>query len=435
MPRSRLAASYRPSVGDTDWFVQDRFGVFVHWGLYSLAARHEWVQHVEQVPEDVYAGHYLRRFDPDLHDPAAWARAAADAGARYAVVTAKHHEGFCLWDSALTDYKSTNAPVGRDLLRPILSAFRDVGMRAGVYYSLIDWHHPHFTADPHTGPYRNVGPDATAAINRDRDMAKYARYMAGQVEELLTGYGPVDVVWFDYSYPKPDGTGKGRDDWRSRDLLDLVRRLAPRAVVNDRLDLLDDPAGWDFRTVEQAQPKGPLGRDGRLIQWESCHPFGASWGYFRDEPGWKSVEQCVGLLVDSVSKGGNLLLNVSPTGRGDLDERTLDRLAGIGRWMRRHARSIYGCGVAPQDVVPPPDCRLTYNPDARRLYVHVPVWPERPALALDGLPEGAVEYAQMLHDASEVRIRPGGSGGGAVTLRLPAARPDVAIPVVEVFLA
>jgi alpha-L-fucosidase len=431
-----LERSYRSTVGDTSWFVRDRFGIFVHWGLYSLAARHEWVQHVEQIPEDVYAVRYAPRFDPDLFDPAAWARAIADAGARYAVVTAKHHEGFCLWDSQFTDYTAPRTPAGRDLLRPALSALRDQGLRTGIYYSLIDWHHPHYHADPHLGPYRNAGAEALSAINRHRDMSRYARYMQSQLGELLGGgYGPIDIVWFDFSYPNDAGTGKGRDHWQSRELLQRVRSLMPRAIVNDRLDLVDDLAGWDFRTSERAQPRRPMSAGGQPAAWEACHPLGFSWGYYRDEPDWKTPEQCVGLLIDSVSKGGNLLLNIAPTGRGDLDDRTLGHLSAIGRWMRKHGRSIYSCGVAPIDITCPPDCRLTYNPATRRLYLHVPVWPETGEVVVGGLPLHAIGYAQLLNDASEIALtdRPS-DAGWAVTVKLPRTRPDVLVPVVELFI-
>src|SRR3954469_4552004 len=141
--------AYRPTIGDSNWFVRDRFGMFIHWGLYSLGARHEWLQHNEQAPHNVYEDRYLPRFDPDLYDPHLWAAAAERAGMRYVVATAKHHEGFCLWDSQLTDYTTMRSPAKRDLLRPMLQAFRERQMHTGLYYSLIDWHHPHFVADPH----------------------------------------------------------------------------------------------------------------------------------------------------------------------------------------------------------------------------------------------------------------------------------------------
>src|SRR6476660_5998375 len=162
------------------WWTESRFGLFIHWGLYALPARHEWIKNRERITDEDYQK-YFDHFDPDLYDPVAWARAAKQAGMWYAVITTKHHEGFCLWDSALTDYKAPNTPAGRDLLRPWVNAFRSRGLKGGFYHSLIDWHHPHFVVGPHIGPYRNA-PNRTA-LNRERDQAKYASYLHGQVYE------------------------------------------------------------------------------------------------------------------------------------------------------------------------------------------------------------------------------------------------------------
>jgi alpha-L-fucosidase len=180
------------------------------------------------------------------------------------------------------------------------------------------------------------------------------------------------------------------------------------------------------------------------VLWEACHTFSGSWGYHRDEASWKSVEQLIQLLIDTVSKGGNLLLNVGPTARGEFDARSLERLDGMGEWMKRHGRSIYGCGRAPHEFTPPHDCRLTYNAEARRLYVHIFAWPFQ-HLHLEGM-AGKVAYAQLLNDGSELRMREGGgvehvgpvdpgAEGGLLTLTLPVRKPDPAVPVVELFLA
>ena len=424
-----------PTPGDTSWFVRDRFGLFIHWGLYALPARHEWVKANELMTEADYDV-YFRHFDPDLYDPAAWADAAAGAGMKYFVVTTKHHDGFCLWDTKHTDYKATNTPAGRDLLRPMIDAFRDRGLRVGLYHSLIDWHHPQFVIDRHVGPLRLR--DDHEKLNAGRDQKKYAKYLHAQVKELLTGYGPVDILWCDFSYPKPDGSGKGRDDWESEKLYKMIRRLRPTIILNDRLNL---DRGWDIKTPEQFQPAEWVRVDGRPVVWEGCQTFSGSWGYHRDETSWKSTEQLIRMLIDTVSKGGNLLLNVGPTGRGEIDERALDRLAGIGRWMRRHGRSIYGCTQAPPELVCPTDCRLTYNPDTRRAYIHVFAWPVV-ELHLTGF-DGRIEYAQLLNDASQVKVeaRPawqadhgGDPSGTRTTLRLPVQKPDVTVPVIEVFL-
>ncbi|HWP40144.1 MAG TPA: alpha-L-fucosidase [Tepidisphaeraceae bacterium] len=424
----------RPTIGKSDWFIHDRFGMFIHWGLYALGARHEWLMHNERIPVEEYERRYFRHFDPDLYDPELWATAAANAGMKYFVVTSKHHEGFCLWDSKFTDYKSTNTPCGRDLLTPMVNAFRSRGLRTGLYYSLIDWHHPHFVLDPHIGPYRDH-PDREK-LNRGRDQNKYADYLHAQVRELISLYRP-DIMWFDFSYPKPDGSGKGRADWRSDELYRMVRELAPDILIDDRLDL---PDAWDFKTPEQTQPRKWVEVNGTRVVWEACQTFSGSWGYHRDESDWRSVDELVRTLIDSVSKGGNLLLNVGPTGRGEFDQRALDRLDGIGQWMKRHSRSIYGCTEAPADqFICPQDCRLTYNPQTRRLYVHIFAWPYK-HVHLDGL-AGRVEYAQFLHDASEVKMnldewhaKQIDSQQATLTLNLPKQKPAVTVPVIELFL-
>ncbi|MEI6913893.1 MAG: alpha-L-fucosidase, partial [Armatimonadota bacterium] len=237
-----------PTPGDTSWFVKDRLGLFIHWGLYALPARHEWVKQYEQIPDDVYEK-YFRHFDPDLYDPELWAKAASDAGMKYFVVTTKHHEGFCLWDSKLTDYKAPNTPAGRDLLRPMVDAFRGQNMKVGFYHSLIDWHHPDFLVD-NLHSMRN-SPDRDK-MNQGREQSKYAEYLRGQVRELLTDYGNVDVLWFDFSYPVQGDNeglkGKGHQHWQSEKLLKMVRELQPNIVLDDRLDL---PDGWDIKTPEQ----------------------------------------------------------------------------------------------------------------------------------------------------------------------------------------
>jgi alpha-L-fucosidase len=316
-------------------------------------------------------------------------------------------------------------------------AFRKRGLRTGFYYSLIDWHHPDFVLDPHIGPYREH-PDR-AKLNEGRSQKRYAEYMRGQIRELLTGYGDVDVMWFDFSYPKPDGTGKGKDDWESDKLLELVRSLRPGVVLDDRLDL---PYGWDIKTPEQYQPRKGITVDGKPVVWEACQTFSGSWGYHRDEASWKSVEQLVMMLIDTVSKDGNLLLNVGPTARGELDHRALDRLHGIGDWMTRHSRSIYGCGPAPDGLAAPPDCRYTYDKAKNRLYLHLFAWPFK-HVHLDGLAD-RVAYAQLLNDGSELPIqgvdwttsyaKTAGEGDKTLVLELPTAKPPVAVPVIEMYL-
>ena len=413
---------------DISWFTEARFGLFIHWGIYATAGRHEWVKSYERLTDEQYQ-RYFDHFDPDLYDPAAWAEAAWSAGMRYVVITTKHHDGFCLWDSALTDYTAAHTPHGRDLLRPMVDAFRARGFRIGLYHSLLDWHHPEFPVDLYH-PQRDDADFRAATAHRD--VHRYADYLHGQVRELLTGYGRIDVLWFDFSYPGRGEGAKGRDEWRSEELLALARELQPHILVNNRLDL----GSGDLVTPEQVQPHG-AGES--AVPWEACQTLNGSWGYHRDNLDWKSPDLLVRMLVDGVAKGGNMLLNVGPTGRGEFEPRALDRLAAIGEWLRRHERSIRGCG--PSAFTPPPDCRYTQR--GNRLYLHLFSWPLR-HVHLAGL-AGRVEYAQLLSDGSEIReltldpTEPGhlhlrGLPEGTLTLELPVQRPDVTVPVIELFL-
>ena len=435
------------TTGDTSWFQNDRFGLFIHWGLYALPARHEWVKSNERIHDDIYDNKYFKHFEPDLYDPSRWAKAASGAGMKYFVVTTKHHEGFCLWDSKLTEYKAPNTPIGKDLLTPMVDAFRTEGMKVGFYHSLIDWHHRSYVVDGSNHPRRG---DDLAALNSGRNQMKYADYLHGQVRELLSQFGKVDALWFDFSFPdKSDPEnfekGKGRAAWRSEELYKIIRELQPGIVLNDRLNL-DDPATWDIKTPEQFQPRAWYQVDGKPVVWEACQTLSGSWGYHRDESSFRSVRQLITTLIDCVSKGGNLLLNVGPTGRGEFDYRALDRLEGIGKWMHINSRSIYGCTEAPAEFEAPENCSLTYNPDKKRLYVHVHSWPYK-HLHLDGKAFlQRVEYAQFLHDASEIKFRSveswqehaalsaGFDSSKTLTLELPQLEPNVEIPVIELFL-
>jgi alpha-L-fucosidase len=425
------------SGGDLSWFLDARFGMFIHFGLYAMPARHEWVMSREKIAPEAYE-RYARYFDPDRYDPREWANTAAGAGMRYMVLTTKHHEGFCLWDTALTDYSVTATPYGRDLVGPFVEAARAAGLKVGFYHSLLDWHHPDFAIDDFH-PLRDRSDVAT--LNAQIDGERYREYLHGQVRELLTRYGKIDYLFFDFSYA--DGTipessilpGKGPAFWGSAELLALVRELQPGIVVNDRLGI-----PGDFVTPEQYQPSGPMSADGKRIVWEACQTLNGSWGYDRDNLDYKSVDLLVRMLVDGVSKDGNMLLNVGPTARGTFDPRAIASLRGVGEWTRTHGRSIYGAG--PSAFTPPPDSRYTQR--GNRLYLHLFAWPFE-YVHLPGL-AGKVDYAQLLNDGSEVglitlppgtqagTVHQGGQPEGTLTLKLPVQRPDVAVPVVELFL-
>jgi alpha-L-fucosidase len=305
----------------------------------------------------------------------------------------------------------------------------------GFYHSVIDWHHPEFSVDGFH-PMRDDVEYRTAS--QSRDITKYRDYLCSQTRELLTNFGKLDLMWFDFSYSNRDwgwAKGKGKAEWDSERLMAMVREMQPDVLVNDRLEIRGD-----FKTPEQYQPAGRMMVEGQPVTWEACQTLNGSWGYDRDNLDWKSVDMLVRMLVDAVSKDGNMLLNVGPNARGEFEPRALERLRGIGAWMRLHGRSIYGCGMS--DFTPPPDCRYTQK--GSRLYLHIFNWPFR-HLHLSGIGP-RVAYAQFLHDGSEVKMTRadphqqaqnttmGGLSSDTLTLELPVQKPDVSIPVVELFL-
>ena len=409
--------------------------MFIHWGLYAQAARHEWVKQYERMTNEEYQK-YFEIFNPDLFNPTEWAKKAKAAGMKYAVITSKHHEGFTLFNSEYTDFKATNTPYGKDILREWVDAFRAEGLRIGFYYSLIDWHHPDYTIDSRH-PQRVKTKEEYDALNKGRDMSKYREYMKNQVREILTNYGKVDILWLDFSFPGE--FGKGRDDWGSVELMKMVRELQPGILVNDRADLKDYEGGWDFTTPEQFKVQKWPEKNGVRIPWETCQTFSGSWGYYRDEYTWKDNKQLLVLLIESVSKGGNLLLNVGPTARGTFDYRADKALAKMGEWMKYNSRSIYGCTQAPADFQAPDNTILTYNPETNRLYVHLLDYPLQ-NLLLKGYGD-KIKYVQFLHDASEIKIgKPHGywiqqeTGENDINVLLPVNKPNIEIPVIEIVL-
>ncbi len=428
------------TAGKTDWFVHDRFGLFIHWGIYATAARHEWVKNYEKITEEKYQK-YFNHFDPDLYDPDAWAKAAKHAGMKYAVLTTKHHDGFCLWDSKLTDYKATNTPAGRDLLKPFVEAFRKQGIKIGFYHSLIDWHHPEFPVD-FNHPQKDDEEFKKKETNRD--IKRYAEYLHGQVRELMTEFGKTDILWFDFSYSREQNgmKGKGKEDWQSEKLLKMIRELMPDIIINNRLEITQD-----IHTPEQFQPREWVHVDGKPVVWEACQTLNGSWGYHRDSSGnfgdnylvWKTSEMLIKMLIDTVSKGGNMILNVGPTARGQFEPKALERLRDIGEWMKLHSRSIYG--ATQSEFKPPQDCKFTQN--GNRLYLHIFSWPFK-HIHLDNMAD-KVEYAQLLNDGSEIKIQGHDLKGEhsslsekidskILTLELPIQKPDVVVPVIELFL-
>ncbi len=428
----KVTAQTKPSLGKEtpaqkvkrmQWWTDARFGIFIHWGLYALPARHEWVKNQERITNEFYQK-YFDEFNPDLFEPKKWAMEAKAAGMKYAVLTTKHHEGFCLFDSKYTNYKAPNTAAKRDLVKEYVDAFRAEGIKIGFYYSLIDWHHPDFTID-RVHPQRPYTDSDTAysRLNKGRDMAKYRTYLYNQVTELLSNYGKIDILWLDFSYPEK--YGKGKDDWNSVALIKQIRKLQPGIIVDNRLDLNGYADGEDFDTPEQVSTKELEKYKGKT--WETCQTFSGSWGYYRDENSWKTHRELLDLLITAASNGGNLILNVGPTARGEFDYRATNALDSLSQWMHANSKSIYYCSFAPDTYQAPPNDKLTYNAAAKRLYVHLFEYPKDGKLLLKSY-RGKIKYAQFLHDNSELKMM---EQGNDILVTMPEKKPGYEIPVVE----
>ena len=353
------------------WFTEARFGMFIHWGIYAVPGRGEWVKSQERIPDEVY-DRYFEEFDPDMYDPKKWAKLAKKAGMKYAVLTTKHHDGFCLFDSAYTDYKATNTKAGRDLVREYVDAFRAEGLKIGFYYSLLDWHHPdypHMTDRHH--PMRG-NPDFP---DEGRNFDRYLDYLHNQVRELCTNYGKIDIIWFDFSYADMRG-----EKWRATELVNMVRELQPGILIDNRLEgsgseqgslMTGDPLPYhgDFACPEQIiPPRGLVDAKGNDVVWEACVTMNNHWGYCRTDGYFKPASMVIKKLVECVSKGGNLLLNVGPDARGRIPDESVRILKEVGRWMERNSESVYGCG---KSALPKPDYGRLTQRDGKTVYIHV----------------------------------------------------------------
>lgn len=387
-----------------EWYQEARFGMFIHWGLYAIPARGEWVRSVEEIPEEEYLP-FFDEFDPVDYDPEKWARAAKEAGMKYAVLTAKHHDGFCLFDSELTDFKATNTKAGRDLIAEYLDAFRAEGIKVGIYYSIIDWHHPDY---PHYGdrihPLRNCEAEKEAEAGRDFD--RYLEYMHGQIKELCTRYGKIDVMWFDFSYD--DMTG---EKWHATELVNMIRTYQPDVIIDNRLEVsgegfgslaTDNPSVYsgDFVSPEQIiPPQGLKDESGRNLVWEACITMNDNWGYCAKDKNFKPASMIIKKLVECVSKNGNMLLNVGPDAKGNIPEESLKILEEIGKWMKKNGNSIYGCkGSA---LSKPENGRITQK--GNKVYYHI-MENSIGGVPLYGINREQVEKIRLLSDGSELQI-------------------------------
>ena len=389
-----------------EWFTQARFGMFIHWGLYAIPARGEWVRSVERMKKEDYMP-YFYEFDPADYDPRKWARAAKEAGMQYVVLTAKHHDGFCLFDSQYTDFKSTNTKLGRDIVKDFTEAVRAEGLKVGLYFSLLDWYHEDY---PHYGDLHHPMRDDPAYSNEGRDFSRYVEYLHNQVREVCTNYGKIDILWFDFSYENENGVMRG-ETWRASELVDMVRTLQPGVIIDNRLEVSGEGFGslWegeptpyhgDFVSPEQIiPPNGLSDKQGRDLVWEACVTMNNNWGYCERDRFFKPSSMLIKKLVECVSKGGNLLLNVGPDARGNIPPQSMEILRDMGAWMAKNKESIYGCGKA---GLPKPDTgRITRK--GNKLYFHL-FENTVGAMPLAGVKREEVDHLRMLATGAEIPL-------------------------------
>jgi alpha-L-fucosidase len=403
------------------WWREARFGMFIHWGVYAVAAGEwkgkevktagEWIMNGADIPVFEYE-QLARQFDPLKYDPAEWVRVAKDAGMKYIVITSKHHDGFSLFDTKGTNWDVVDAtPYGKDLLKPLSAECRKQGLRFCTYYSIMDWHHP---AQAH-GP-KTYNP----TVMKPGRKHEYIDFMKLQLKELLGSCNP-DVLWFDGEWP----------DWWTeedgRDLYAYLRELKPELIINNRigkgrkgmegLNKGDREYIGDFGTPEQQIPA--TGMPG--VDWESCMTMNGTWGFHKYDTNWKSTATLIRNLVDIASKGGNYLLNVGPTAEGEIPAASVERLAAIGQWMKRNGESIYGTSASP--TAAPAWGRITMkraDGDATTLYLHVFDWPINGKLSVPGL-RSEFSSATLLATGAELSVS---LEGDTWVIDLPGNAPD-----------
>jgi len=430
------------------WWREARFGMFVHWGLYSGLAGTwegkpvgktggmEWIQQRVKADTDTYAAAALPKFKPTPGFARKWARLAKEAGCRYLVFTTKHHEGFGLFDSKAGDYNA-GAKLHRDLVKEIVEACRAEGLRVGFYHSVIDWHHDQYAyAKSKQLPHPLKGKPYP---NGERDHSKYVDYLHKQVNELVSNYGPVDVLWWDYSAQD----FQGQEAWRAFDLMNMVRAKQPAIIMNNRL-FRSPEAGWsgmgtegyiptldpkygDFITPEQHIPA--TGMPG--VDWETCMTLNTTWGYSEHDHAWKSDETLIRNLVDIASKGGNYLLNIGPKGDGSVPEESVKSLHAIGAWMKKNGESIYGTQASPFASLAWGRCTQKKLAGGNtRLYLHVFDWPKDSKIVLPGLTNRPLK-ARLL-DGGRRLDATAGENGVVVVMPAIASDPIATVAVLDI---
>src|SRR6185312_6076753 len=320
------------------WWHAARFGMFIHFGVYSTIGRHEWVMEDEAWPIGPYTEH-AKIFRPERNCPRAWAKLAKAAGMKYMVMTTKHHEGFCNFDTKLTDYCAPKQGPGRDLVREYVEAARAEGLRVGFYYSLMDWHHP----------------DGARCATDEAARRRFVDYTHGLIRELMTNYGKIDVLWYDVAWPLD------REGWESEKMNDMVFQLQPEIIVNNRNKLQGD-----FSTPEQHITAEKGGR-----AWESCMTLNDSWGYQRADNNWKSARTVVRNLIQCARDGGNYLLNIGPRGDGSIPEESVRVLEEVGQWMSKNGETIYKSDLCQ----PRRSNYASFTRIGNTLFMHVHYWP------------------------------------------------------------
>ena len=300
------------------WWREAKFGMFIHWGIYSVAGRGEWVMFQEDIPVKEY-DKLADKFKAERYNPEEWVKLAKKAGMKYMVLTTRHHDGFSLFDTKSSEFNSVKRGPKRDLVAEYVKACRKYNMKIGFYYSLVDWR----WKVVYQGPEKN--PEG---------WKKLVKYVHSQVKELMTNYGKIDILWFDGNFyvNKRRTVHTQPQDWDAKNLIKMVRKLQPEIIINNRTGLPED-----FDTPEQHIRASESGR-----MWEACMTMNKHWGYFASDDLWKSTKQLIHNLTACASKGGNYLLNVGPKPDGTIPEESVERLLEIGKWLKKNGEAIYG---------------------------------------------------------------------------------------------